>query len=150
MTLKDFLLAMDARGKGASEKSIAIFEKELGAKLPADYRNFLLECNGGSCGGGVIFKRNGPSIHVILGLRSENYMSLLWSLRLHREGGGPPIPEDMIEIMADPGSYPICLAWKGKNRGAIYGWSPRSMRRLAASFSEFVKGLREYSSEEDD
>ena len=52
MTLNEFLQAMDSRGSGASEKSIALFEKELGGKLPADYRDFLLKSNGGSCGGG--------------------------------------------------------------------------------------------------
>jgi SMI1 / KNR4 family (SUKH-1) len=150
MTVNEFLRTMNSRGSGASEKSVALFEKELGAKLPADYRDFLLECNGGACGGSVIFKRNGPSVHHILGLRSENHLSLSWYLKLLRKGEGPPVPEDLLPIMDDPGGSPICLAWKGRNLGAVYAWSFRSTKRLAASFSDFIKGLRDAPEDEDD
>jgi hypothetical protein len=147
MTLKDFMTA-DGGCSGASEKSIAIFEKKLGARLPADYRDFLLKCNGGCCNGGVEFKRSGPSVHHVLGLRSENHLSLLWWLDLQRKGTGQPIPDDQIVIMDDPGGTPICLAFQGKNAGAIFRWSFTTPKRLAASFADFVKGLREVSEDE--
>ena len=38
---------MDRRGPEVTESEIAAFENQLGATLPADYRAFLLEVNGG-------------------------------------------------------------------------------------------------------
>ena len=150
MTLNEFLQAMDSRGSGASEKSIALVEKELGGKLPADYRDFLLKSNGGSCGGGVIFKKSGPSIHHVFGLRSEKHLSLSWRLKLQRKGNGMPIPDDQIAIMDDPGGSPICLVWQGRKSGEIHRWGPMATKRIAGSLVEFIKGIREFSEEDDD
>lgn len=150
MTPKQFIEAMLSHGNGASEKSIALFEKELGAKLPADYRGFLRQCNTGDCGGIVQFKRNGPSIALVFGLSSENISSLSWYLNLVRKGEGPPIPEDLLPIMVDPGFTFVCLAWRGKDAGKIFRWQPCTAKKIAASFTDFVKGLREVSEDEDD
>lgn len=147
MTLNEFILAING-ASGASEKGIAIFEKELGAKLPADYRNFLLKCNGGACGGAVIFKRSGPTVHHVFGLRAK--LSLSWYLKIVRKGEGPPVPEDLFPIMDNPGGYPICMAWKGKACGTVYAWTPRAMKRLAPSFTDFIKGLREVPEDDDE
>ena len=150
MTPKQFIDAMLRHGNGASEKSIALFEKELGAKLPADYRNFLLQCNTGHCGGVVQFKRNGPSINHVFGLSAKEYYSLSWYLNLVRKGEGPPVPEELLPIMDDPGGSFVCLAWRGKDAGKVFRWYPCTAKKIAASFTEFVKGLREVSEEEDE
>jgi len=140
MTQEEFLSEMDTRKSGASENSLLRFEKSLGTRLPTQYRQFLKRCNGGYCGGTVLFKRNGPSVHHIFGLRGE--LSLPWLLDLRNQGKGPPIPHDIFPIMDDPGGQAICIGLSKAKSGQIYYWVDGKTRRLAKSLAEFIRGLK--------
>ena len=96
------------------------------------------------------FKPSGPSINHVFGLSTTECCSLLWYLDLVRKGEGPPIPEELLSIMDDPGGSYVCLAWRGKDAGKIFRWRPCTAKKIAASFTDFVKGLREVSEADDD
>ncbi len=134
-------------------------EEGIGERLPADYREFLIACNGGSLGGRLWFYRAGSVLpdaapHHVGGLRPEPHLSLL--ARLHACHGRIPI--DLMWIMDDAFGNALCLGVAGALRGRVYFWDHEkapaagdwngrarnrqsNVRLLAESFTEFVAGL---------
>jgi hypothetical protein len=159
MTPEEFLSAIHKKSPPAPHLELLAFEQELGVRLPEDYRQFLVSCNGGYVGGGLWFSGPTPTgesadagIHHVGGFRQESYFSLAW----HRECYEDRIPHDFLWIMDDPAGNAICLAFQGEHRGQIFFWdhenepdedwdgaveSAGNVQLLARSFVEFVKGV---------
>ena len=164
MTIEELAREMKSKLPPAKDADISSMEKELGAKLPGDYRQFLVLTNGGHIGGRYWFKGPTPEgkpadagVNHVGGFREEYY----FSLADHREcyqGPEPRIPLELMWIMDDPFGNAICLGLRGKHRGRVYFWDHErepepdewdgqvetagNIRLLANSFTEFVAGLR--------
>src|SRR5438552_18221493 len=59
MTLDEFLAVIDDKLPPAPLSSLEQFESLIGQRLPEDYREFLVRCNGGYAAGSVVFQ--GPT-----------------------------------------------------------------------------------------
>ncbi len=160
MSIDEFLAFVDDRLPPAPKKELARLESELSCRLPADYRSFLLACNGGSVGGRLWFRGPAPDgrpvdvgVHHVGGFRSESYLSIFDTRYLY----GSRIPSPLLWIMDDPFGNAICLAVRGDHKGHVFFWDhedepdPRAwdgrmetagnIRLVAHSFTDFVGGL---------
>jgi len=128
----------------ASESSITSFEAELGWSLPADYRSFLVETNGGRPEPST-FEFTTPSgqsdslVDWLYSLSDDPY----YSLRRNREIFGSRIPDKTLSIGCDPFGNQILM-----NRdGEILFWDHElettegvvNVHRVASSFTSFVE-----------
>jgi hypothetical protein len=124
------------------------FEKSLGCKLPKDYRNFLIDHNGGT-----------PEKYLVCWPGSTE-PSEVWnnSLGLH---DGPTyarldlmtkeltdyLPYGVIPFACDPGGNYFCIGIAGEYVDKIYFWNHErseggtSIDYLNESFTKFVAGL---------
>ncbi len=160
MTPASFIKFIKKKSPPATESEVVAFERMINGKLPADYRDFLLACNGGYVGGRLWFMEPTPTgkiadagVHHIGGVRAERHLSLRAAFDCYANR----IPQDLIWIMDDPFGNAICLAFRGPHRGRVFFWdheheAPKNggltiegagnLQLLANSFSEFVCGLR--------
>src|SRR5262245_38306228 len=139
----------------ASRSEIEAFEAEVGARLPDDYRRFLLRSNGGTLGGKYFFEN--AEAYVVV--NSVGGFQASYSLRGARgcyQGHPARIPRALVWVMDDPGGNAVCLGVTGKHRGLVYFWvhdeepdpddwdgeveTAPNIRLLANSFTEFVAG----------
>jgi cell wall assembly regulator SMI1 len=124
------------------------FEKFLGTRLPEDYRNFLIEHNGGS-----------PEEYLVCWPGSSEPCEV-WndSLGLHNgptyarldsvaNGLKDYLPEGVLPFASDPGGNHFCIGISGEYTGKIYFWdheepdSKKSISLLSDSFSNFIANL---------
>ena len=160
MDVGAFLAVIRGKLPPAPEGLVADFEASLGCKLPEDYREFLVSCNGGHVGGALWFKGPTPDgqtadagVHHVGGFRKENYLSMNW----RRECYEGRIPNALLWIMDDPFGNAICLGIFGDSRGKVYFWDHENepeddwdgsietagnIQLLANGFVEFVAGLK--------
>ena len=161
MEMEEFLAKIEDKAPPAPWFKVARLEMSLGRRLPSDYREFLLACNGGYVGGALWF--NGPTptgrvadagVHHIGGFRKEDYFSLDWSRQVYRGR----IPSDLMWILDDPFGNAICLGVRGEAYGKVFFWDHEeepdpdewdgaletagNVSLLANSFGEFVSGLQ--------
>ena len=164
ITLDQFIAAVESRGPSLRDDDLRQFESEIGCRLPDDYREFLLRCNGGFVEADLWFLGPNPAgysveagVHHVGGLRSddESY-SLRWARECY-QGARPRIPLELLWIMDDPCGNAVCLGVKSAARGKIYFWdhelesaewdsaldSAPHLTLLAESFTEFIRGLEE-------
>ncbi len=149
MTVEEFIREVEDKLPPAPASELAAFEASIGARLPDDYRTFLINCNGGYVGGRYWFegptrdgRSGGPGVHHVGGLRADENFSLVWALDCYRGR----IPASFIPIIDDPFGNEICLGIAGAHRGRVYFWDHEtagSPDLLADSFTAFVAGLRE-------
>jgi hypothetical protein len=172
MDLQEFLTYVDKTSPPGPEKEIARFEAEIGARLPEDYRQFLVACNGGLVGGMLWFR--GPTaeggtadagINHIGGFREEPHFSLDWARECYQDDDDLRIPRELLWIMDDPFGNAICLGVSGQHRGRVFFWDHEeepdpedwdgsietagNLQLLANSFTEFVAGLVPLPEDED-
>jgi len=141
-------------------EQITAFEKEIGGRLPEDYKQFLLSHNGGWCKPEVGIPWV-DSVHIIpyfspllpagerAGIRSR--LRVLSNLNPEKTDGYLPIASTLSDC-------DICVAYRGKNAGAIFITAYKfkiehanddlipidvTMVQLADSFSEFLDYLVE-------
>src|ERR1700733_14815666 len=83
MTLDELLAAIEDKSPPAPADAVQRFEATIGQRLPDDYREFLVRCNGGYAGGHVQFTGPTPDgfaadacMNHIGGFREETYFSL--------------------------------------------------------------------------
>lgn len=161
MSIDELLQAIEHKLSPAPPDELSAFERSLGVSLPADYRRFLVACNGGYVGGRLWFEGPTPEgrsvdvgLHHIGGFRSEYYFSLAWA----RDTYELRIPETLLWIMDDPFGNAICLGLSGAHRGQVFFWDHEAepdpdtwdgemetagnLQLLALSFGDFVAGLR--------
>lgn len=130
----------------ATEGDIASFEGELGWSLPADYRSFLLEVNGGRPSPSTFefitpIGKSGSLVDWLYSLSDDPY----YSLRQNREIFGSRIPDETFSIGCDPFGNQILM-----NRdGEILFWDHElettegvaNAHRVATGFTSFVEML---------
>jgi SMI1/KNR4 family protein SUKH-1/ankyrin repeat protein len=139
-------------------QDIANFERELGAELPEQYREFLLSHNGGSFADEVWFANEATGAELCVdefyGLNTEAFYGtelrevISWFQGPMSERTGERIPTDLIPI-AETASDQVCLAVSGKMRGAVYWWDIDESQDepwdntilCATSFDSFLDGL---------
>lgn len=167
MTITEFLAVIEDKRPPAPPDLLEAFEAELGGKLPADYRRFLLASNGGNVGGAYWFHGPTPAgkeadagVGSIGGFRRKSCPTL----RQMRDCYKGRIPAPLLWIMDDPFGNAICLGIAGKQRGQMYFWDHENepdeeewdgsvetagnLLLLANSFTDFVAGLRRIEDDE--
>jgi cell wall assembly regulator SMI1 len=133
----------------ATEQDVTHLEMALAAVLPADYREFLLQHNGGYpkpsgfCDGQEV-------VDSFFGFCEKG--NCLWCNYYMTRA---VIPADVIPIAGDPlGNY-ICLAVKKPRAGKVFFWDHEAgesggLSELAESFSAFLDSMCELPPDIDD
>lgn len=170
MTISEFIAQIEDTLPPAPNAALAAFESVIGCRLPEDYRQFLIACNGGYVGGSLWYCGPTPDgddadagVHHVGGFRVESYFSLTWSRDCY-QGSEVRIPLELLWIMDDPFGNAICIGLVGENRGRMFFWdheleldpedwdgsigTAENITLLANSFTEFVDGLRPSDDEE--
>jgi hypothetical protein len=154
--------AMERRGPVVAEADVRRFERRIGAELPADYRRFLLDVNGGRTAAThcTFTIRRGArqtktTLNTLFSLDDPDESRDLATSQLYGEDRLP----GGLEIGADDGGSPIVLVLGGPHHGEIWlldrvdprptGSNPRvewfdrrDVWKLADSFAEFMASLR--------
>lgn len=140
-------------GKKISEQDISKLEADVGCTLPADYKAFLLEFNGGRPRPNLFpvksFENGTASVHTLLGIDRESESSRIdWHLREY----GDRIPSELLPIGYSDTNDILCIALSGESVGNIYYWdslnevskgSYDNIHHVATSFKEFLESLFE-------
>lgn len=101
------------------------FEIELKARLPADYRNFLLTHNGGKPTPGIFdvdidgFK-NTTAVRRFLCLGDGDFEE--YSLRKYLRKYRARLPANLLAIANELSASKICISIAGNDFGIIYFW----------------------------
>ncbi|WP_309123443.1 SMI1/KNR4 family protein [Paenibacillus sp.] len=102
------------------------FEELIASKLPTNYRDYLIEHNGGKpCPSDFIISSGGDSssIHHMKGIHNgPSYFSLIDSYLMYKGR----MPSVLIPICDDPFGNLICISLKGKYRDKIFYWGHES------------------------
>jgi hypothetical protein len=126
------------------------FEKENNIKLPKDYRDFLLEFNGGKPSPN---RNENPNTIVtyILGMHNGDYYASLYK---HIDMFKGRLPLSTFPIATDPFGNLFIMSLHTEGRGHIYFWDHEGEPEyqdghyvdncsfVAYSFSEFVNNLK--------
>jgi hypothetical protein len=132
------------------------FEKLIGASLPDDYRQFLIDHNGGKplpCDFYISEEEGENSIHHFYGLHDGPiYASLEESFKVYKGR----MPDSMISFAYDPFGNAICIGLRGDDLGKIFFWDHEletadgkqpyydNISRIAKSFKKFIDDLFEW------
>ncbi len=141
--------------KKLDQASLLALEHKLGIALPEDYRDFILQYNGGqpkSC----VFSYKGVDgfksqsvinwFHAIYDGEENNFES---TYLFYAENGR--IPPNIAPIASDPGGNMICISISGNDRGMVYFWDHelessysgvKNLALLSNSFSNFLTLLQ--------
>jgi len=152
---------MEQRGPRVTNAQVEAFEKSFGHPLPDDYRQFLLDVNGGGLDrANCEFDRG--VVNRLFSLDDTDDESSDLATRANRSGPMLPSP-DLLFIGHDDFSDRILLALAGEHRGEVWFmitgddarpddanprvlWHDRrDMRKLATSFEQFMRALRPLS-----
>ena len=134
-----------------SAQKVAAMERRLGVTFPADYKRFLRTTNGG-CPDPRHFTvpdRGGALAHVLFGIGEDRSVN---DLEYQQAELLSPLPPGWLWIGRDRGSNLLVLTTLGEDAGRVlfvdrHGFYVRedgvNAFQVAASFTEFVEGLRE-------
>lgn len=139
-----------------SERELQEYEASLGVRLPSEYREFLLEFNGGVPDNDSFLLPGessyaDSSVRSFFGVSAGFDNSLAYYLKIYVKA--KRIHGDMLPIAEDYGGNIVVLAVKGPKVGHVLFWNhelegtkPDSsliehLIPIAPSFSEFVDGL---------
>jgi cell wall assembly regulator SMI1 len=139
------------------ENALVHFEKQHGIRLPADYRAFLLEHNGGEPNPNMIdFLESGRLQSDIVRFFYGIHSGPEWArLDLSIEAFKGRMPDEFIPITADPFGNQFVLGVKAPYESKIYFWDHEreldedshaifeNMSFVANSFSEFLNLLHD-------
>lgn len=138
-----------------AEADLAAFEAKWDVKLPAQYRKFLRNYDGGYPDPtGFNFKsgKGGSALSCFFGVKQNVDLSLDDALRTFKDR----IPQRFFPVADDQGGNLICISLFGEDHGKIYFWNheleadetqgftPETTNNLilvADSFDEFIEGL---------
>jgi cell wall assembly regulator SMI1 len=149
----------------ATEKALKRFEKKIKAQLPKDYREFLLQTNGGYTEKVLSYpftlngKPSASNIDSFYGLsEEEGEGSLIENFDTFRDKDEPRMLDYMIPIGEDEGGNQIVLLLNKKEYGHVYFWDHESeidfenmeegesdrdnCHPIAKSFTEFLNLLK--------
>jgi hypothetical protein len=152
---------MERRGPQVTDVQIQAFEQSFGHPLPDDYRQFLLDVNGGRTDIAHCEFDQGV-VNRLFSLNDTSEESRDLATRANRERAFLP-SSDLLFIGHDDFSNSILLALAGEHRGEVWFqltdddarpedanrrvlWHDRrDMRKLADSFEQFMRSLRPLS-----
>jgi hypothetical protein len=150
---------MVRRGPQVTDAQIRAFEQAFGHPLPDDYRQFLLDVNGGRLDRANREFDQGV-VNRLFSLEDTDDDSRDLATRANRERKSLPSP-DLLFIGHDDGSNSLLLALAGEHRGEVWFmvdderpedanprvlWHDRrDMRKVADSFEQFMRALRPLS-----
>ena len=136
-----------------SAERLAAFERELGGKLPASYRAFLLAYNGGKpipCHFLISEAEGTDLLDNVYGLHDGPAYARLdaaWEVYKGR------IPAALLPIADDPFGNVICLGRFGAYAGKVYFWDHEleldrrspfgNVTLIANTFTDFLAALRD-------
>ena len=126
-----------------SDEEIAKFESKMGYSLPGDYRNFLLNTNGGDAVSNSISIGDGDStsVRAFYGLNSVGAKGSLMS-RIGFYGTEPDVPKNAIAIAFDDGGWSFMLYLSGARVGQVWLMdSERNLQFIAGDFKSFVGSM---------
>ena len=153
------MMMRDSTGP-VGESEVAAFEAELGASLPASYREFLIEYGGGRPDPDAFdYKDGSEGSSVALFYYMDGDTKNYDSLRNIRRTFAKAIPDSLLVIGHDPGGNQICVGISGDVRGNVIFWDHEfgdvddlrtaidegGLRLIADDFREFLDGLFEFS-----
>jgi hypothetical protein len=105
-----------------SPEAIAEFEARRRMLLPLEYKQFLLNSNGGWPVPNVFevpgWHGKGSSVLMFYGIHDDPNYQLDGKCETFEER----VPADLIPIANDDYGNNICIGWKGKRDGKIYFW----------------------------
>jgi hypothetical protein len=149
---------MEERGPHVTEEAIRRFEEKIDAQLPADYRAFLLDVNGGRTARSHCtfrLRKYGSVLNSLYSLDASDENDDLAACQMYRDD----VPPNALWVGSDDGGSGIILVLSGPHRGEVWyldrvdprpedanprveWFDRRDVRKLAASFCEFMHGLR--------
>lgn len=117
----DFLMAtqFENNGRPSTAAQVRAFERKIGLSLPADYKNFLRETNGGRPPATALHvpaAKEDVLIDVLFGLGRKPGI-LGWLAELRRD-----MPAGFIPIGKDPGGNILIMDLNLPDAGVIYYW----------------------------
>jgi len=129
-----------------SEEDLRLLEKEIGAPLPKEYREFIRSRNGGDFPYEVEFHTaKGEPVSRLKGLYgagvpgNDEIGDTYRTLSAH-------LPEGLVPIGNDSGNGQTCVKVSGNDLGSIWIWQLNDPDdhgvRVANHFDEFMAGLR--------
>jgi hypothetical protein len=122
------LRGYDVTGEGPhrlSEDELEALERQLGARLPADYRAFLTTYGGYAFDQLVTFPYRQPYAGGERGVLSVFFGNLpgdAYDLLRNRNTYRGRVPSDLLPVATDPGGNLIALALGGEHKGKLYFW----------------------------
>ncbi len=136
-------------------------EQLVDLKFPTEYKNHLLQFNGGQCSPNVFsFSENGEitdsCVDWFLAIYNGQYDNLtkyIYTYKIDEKR----LPKQIVPIAHDPGGNLICISCGKKDYGCIYFWDHENevdykisndndlsnLYFMAGSFNDFINGLRE-------
>lgn len=139
-----------------SLEAIANFEARWRVVLPAEYKQFLLDSNGGYPTPNIFVVQGwygwGSGLNFFYGIHeAEKVDRLDWACKVYDQR----VPADLLPIAYDAFGNNICLGWKGERKGKVYFWDHedeldengdfvtdnRNVYLIANSLQEFLDGL---------
>ena len=142
-----------------SDKEIKEFEREFNISLPSEYRNHLLEFNGGKCRPNYFsFIENGKlsenSVEWFLAIWSGETINLKNFCEILKTDS-KRMPSMIFPIATDGSGNFICISCGGKDIGYIYFWDHENevdysiscdndysnLHLIAKSFNDFLNLL---------
>jgi SMI1 / KNR4 family (SUKH-1) len=152
---------MVRRGPQVTDAQIRAFENAIGRPLPDDYRQFLLDVNGGRLDrANREFDRG--VVNRLFSLEDTEDDERDLATCANDERASLPSP-DLLYIGHDDGGNSLLLALAGEHRGEVWymytdddarpddanprvAWHDRrDMRKVATSFEQFMRSLRPLS-----
>ncbi|MDA7026852.1 SMI1/KNR4 family protein [Bacillus sp. CLL-7-23] len=145
------MATVTSENEKVSLENIKTFEDDYNVTLPEEYKNFLLEYNGGDVNPNVfkISDEQGESaLNTLYGLNISAEYDELSSVFDSLEG---ELPQELLSIGDDSGGNQICIGISGNYFGKIYIWMHDieegeymdNVFFLANNFNEFLDSLYE-------
>lgn len=133
---------------------IDALEKELGVRLPEQYRTFLLTHNGGTPTPNVLDINGAPfkgtSVQTLFGIDDPiESCDIRWNMQMFRDRMQDPL----LAIGCDGFGHIFCIVLDGDQRGEIHYFNldvdPPEPYFIAKDFDSFIAKLREFTPEEE-
>lgn len=139
----------DETGKRTTSENVRRFETTLGIELPADYKSFLLQINGGYPSDDLEFNigdndsQSVLSHFYMLGRSNDDIISLEECIDDFVQTGR--ISQNYLPIADDAFGNQICLGICGGEYGQVFFWdhenNSQRMVKIANSFRSFCDNL---------